>query len=78
VTRRRTPPCVAEAALGRIGKARAKVRRHVWHLLGRRPGGFPWLTVAGKLLTGWIVIDMDATLITAHSDKHGATVTFNR
>jgi hypothetical protein len=67
-----------EAALGRIGKARAKVRRHVWHLLGRRPGGFPWLTVAGKLLTGWIIIDMDATLITAHSDKHGAAVTFKK
>jgi hypothetical protein len=29
-------------------------------------GGFAWLTVAGKLLTGWVVIDLDATLITAH------------
>ena len=34
--------------------------------------------MAGKLLTGWVVIDMDATLITAHSDKTGAAVTFKR
>ena len=35
-------------------------------------GGFPWVQVAGKALTGWLVIDMDATLITAYSDKDGA------
>jgi hypothetical protein len=57
------------AMLGRIGKARAKVRARVWDLLARRPDGFPWLSVAGKVLTGWVVIDLDATLITAHSDK---------
>jgi hypothetical protein len=34
--------------------------------------------VAGKLLTGWVVIDLDATLITAHSDKQGAAATFKR
>lgn len=35
----------------------------------RRPGGFPWLTVAGKRLTGWTVIDLDATVITAASKR---------
>ena len=32
--------------------------------------------MAGKLLAGWLVIDLDATLITAHSDKEGAAPTF--
>jgi hypothetical protein len=64
--------------LGRIAKARAKVRARVWDLLERRPDGFPWLAVAGKVLTGWVVIDLDATLITAHSDKQGAAATFKR
>jgi hypothetical protein len=73
---RRTLDSLDDQALARIAKARAKVRRHVWQLLARRPGGFCWLAVAGKLLTGWVVIDMDATLLTAHSDKRGAAVTF--
>jgi hypothetical protein len=29
------------------------------------PAGFPWLVIAGKALMGWVVIDMDATLVTA-------------
>jgi len=77
-TVRRTLDSLDTTALTRIAKARAKVRRHVWDLLARRPGGFPWLNVAGKLLSGWVVIDMDATLITAHSDKNGAAVTFKK
>jgi hypothetical protein len=67
-----------DTALRRIAKARARVRARVWDLLARRPQGFPWLTVAGKLLTGWVVIDLDATLITAHSDKQGAAATFKK
>lgn len=62
----------------RIARARAKARRHVWSLLHLRPGGFPWLTVAGKRLTGWIVIDMDATIILSSSKKQGATATFKK
>ncbi|MGP4105219.1 transposase, partial [Nonomuraea sp. KM90] len=67
-----------EAMLARIAKMRAQVRRRLWRLLHLRPGGFPWLTVAGKRLRGWIVIDIDATIITATSDKHGAAVTFKK
>jgi hypothetical protein len=63
--------------LRRVAAVRARVRAHVWHLLTLRPGGFPWLSVAGKLLTGWVVIDIDATLIGAHSAKAGAAVTFS-
>ncbi|MEO3807344.1 IS1380 family transposase [Nonomuraea sp. B1E8] len=62
----------------RIARARARVRRHVWDLIAATETGFPWLVVAGKLLTGWIVIDVDATLITAHSDKQGASATFKK
>ncbi len=32
--------------------------------------------MAGKLLAGWLVIDLDGTLITARSDKEGAAPTF--
>lgn len=67
-----------QVTLGKIAKARAKARRRVWDLIAGRPGGFPWLLVADKLLDGWIVIDLDATLITAHSDKQGAAVTFKK
>lgn len=62
----------------RIARARAKVRAHVWTLIETTAPGFPWLAVAGKLLTGWIVIDIDATLITAHSAKQGAAATFKK
>ncbi|MFB7601147.1 IS1380 family transposase [Streptomyces sp. NPDC056160] len=77
-TARRTLAMLDGATLAKIAKARAKVRRHVWSLLHLRPGGFPWLTVAGKRLTGWIVIDLDATIITAASKKAGAAVTFKK
>ncbi|MEH0628472.1 transposase [Streptomyces stelliscabiei] len=50
----------------------------MWSLLHLRPGDFPLLTVPGKRLTGWIVIDLDATVITAASKKAGAAVTFKR
>jgi hypothetical protein len=50
----------------------------VWSLIAARPAGFPWLAIAGKILTGWLVIDLDATLITAHSDKEGAAPTFKK
>ena len=55
------------AMLDRIARARAKARAHAWTLIEGTPAGFPWLAIAGKALTGWVVIDMDATLITAFS-----------
>ena len=65
------------SALDRIARARAKARAHVWQLIEGTPAGFPWLVIAGKALTGWLVIDMDATLVTASSDKEGAAPTSN-
>jgi hypothetical protein len=38
-------------------------------LIEATPAGFPWLVIAGKTLTGWLVIDMDATLVTARSTR---------
>ncbi|WUP22279.1 transposase (plasmid) [Streptomyces sp. NBC_00271] len=77
-TARRTLAALDAATLVKIAKVRARVRRQVWSLLHLRPGGFPWLAVAGKRLTGWIVIDIDATIITAASKKAGAAVTFKK
>jgi len=51
----------------RIARARAKARAHAWTLIEGTAAGFPWLVIAGKALTGWVVIDMDATLVTAHT-----------
>lgn len=62
----------------RIARARARARAQAWNLISRTERGFPWLEVAGKTLTGWVVIDMDATLITAHSDKEKAAPTWKK
>jgi hypothetical protein len=64
------------AMLDRIARARAKARARVWDLIEGSPGGFPWLAIAGKVLAGWLVIDLDATLVTASSDKEGAAATW--
>jgi len=60
----------------RIAKARARVRARVWELLAERGAGFPWLVILGKELVGWVVLDLDATIITASSKKQGATGTY--
>ena len=57
------------AVLDRIARARARARAHAWKLIQATPAGFPWLEIAGKTLAGWVVIDMDATLVTAHSTR---------
>ena len=58
--------------------ARAKARAHAWTLIAGTAAGFPWPVIAGKELTGWVVIDMDATLVTAYSDKEGAAPTWKK
>ena len=75
-TVRRTLELADPATLDKIARARAAVRARVWQLICATPAGFPWLAIAGKLLAGWLVIDLDATLITARSDKEGAAPTF--
>jgi hypothetical protein len=75
-TLRRTLDLAGPATLEKIAQARARIRAHVWDLTAARPGGFPWLEIAGRTLTGWTVIDMDATLITARSPKERAAATY--
>ncbi|MGW1008242.1 transposase [Streptomyces sp. NPDC002520] len=75
-TMRRLLAELDDKTLRKIAKVRRRVRRQVWMLLHLRPGGFPWLTVAGRELTGWIVVDLDATVITSASRKEGAAATF--
>jgi hypothetical protein len=68
----------APAMLDRVARARAKARERAWKLIEATPAGFPWLAIAGKTLAGWLVIDMDATLVTACSDKEGAAPTWKK
>lgn len=55
-----------EGSLAAIGSARAQARARVWST--SRPTGDE----------GPVVIDVDATLVSAHSEKEGATPTFKR
>jgi hypothetical protein len=64
------------AALARIAKARAKVRRHVWDLIEARHGGIPPARAAGRDLGEVTVVRLDATAVVAHSDKQQARGTF--
>jgi hypothetical protein len=77
-TVRRTLELADSRTLARTATARKRARARAWDLIAARPGGFPWLEVAGKLLPGWLAIDLDATLITARSDKEGAAPTWKR
>ena len=60
------------AALKRSEVVRAKVRRHVWAQLPTLPAS----QVADTDLGGVVVLDVDATLVTAHSEKGQAAPTF--
>ena len=75
-TVRRVLDLASDLVLVRVAQARARIRRHAWKLISQTPDGFPWIDVAGRALTGWTVIDMDGTLITAYSDKDGAAPTW--
>ena len=67
---------VGPGALTRIEKARAKVRARVWDLI---PGGLPASKVAGTTLpAGLVVLDVDATIVIAHSENEQATRTFKK
>src|SRR5687768_274159 len=56
----------------RVEKARARIRRHVWNLLPCVPAS----KVAGTDLAEIVVLDVDATLVSAHSEKEQAAATF--
>ncbi|MEO3936386.1 transposase [Dermatophilaceae bacterium Soc4.6] len=64
----RTLKGLTPAVAKRIDQARAKVRAHVWSQL---PGGVPSSKVADSDLGDVVVLDVDATLVTAHSTGIG-------
>ncbi len=57
----------------RIAKARARVRTRVWTLVGQ----VPTARAAGRDIgAGVVVLDVDSTIVLAHSDKEGAAATY--
>jgi hypothetical protein len=71
----RTLDEVTASRLRKIQKARARVRRHVWAQLA---DGLPSSRVAGTVLDDVVVLDVDATVVIAHSEKENAAATFKR
>ena len=67
---------IDEVMLGQIRLARAAARDRAWLARGELTGTeLPGSRAAGRLLEQ-VVIDLDATLVTAHSDKEGAAGNF--
>ncbi len=66
---------VTAGRLKKIATARARTRRHVWSQL---TGGVPPSQVAGTDLGPTVVLDVDATIVIAHSEKEQAAPTFKR
>jgi len=66
----------APGMLAKVRQARAEARDRAWLARGELTGSeLPGSRAAGKLI-GQVVIDLDATLVTAHSDKEGARGNF--
>ena len=59
-------------AVAAIREVRAQARVAVW---GRRR---PLAGIPGRRQGGQVIVDLDSTLVTAHSDKEGAAPTFKR
>ncbi|MCX4406102.1 MULTISPECIES: IS1380 family transposase [unclassified Streptomyces] len=75
-TLRRALAAIDTPVAARVERARAAIRHVVWTLLALRPGGFPWIAICARELTGWYVLDLDATIVTCASRKEGAAGTF--
>jgi Transposase DDE domain group 1 len=64
---------IGEVQLRRIARARAKARARMWRLFG----GPPAARAGGREIGARIVVlDVDATLLIAHSEKEGAAPTY--
>ncbi|MEI2775605.1 MAG: transposase [Tetrasphaera sp.] len=67
---------LADPPAKRVAAARAKTRARVWELM---PDGLPAARVADTLLpTDLVVLDVDATIVLAHSEKEHAARTFKK
>jgi hypothetical protein len=63
---------VDPAALVKVARARAKVRRYVWSRLPTLPAS----RAGGGDLGSVVVLDVDSTIVLAHSEKEGAEATY--
>ena len=66
---------VGEPVLEEVKVARAAARERAWLLRGEAGRQLSTLRCAGTVVPG-LVIDVDATLVTCHSEKQGAAPTF--
>lgn len=65
------------AALTRLRSARATAREVAWLQAAETTGGIPAARAGGRDLPG-LVLDLDATLVTCHSEKEQAAATYKR
>ncbi|MEV6949314.1 hypothetical protein AB0N07_46900 [Streptomyces sp. NPDC051172] len=75
-TLRRALEAIDAPVAARVERVRAVIRRVVWTWPALRPGGFAWISVCGRELSGWYVPGLDATVVTCTSRKEGAAGTF--
>jgi hypothetical protein len=66
---------VDDTLFGQLKTARAAARERAWLLRGEAGRTLPTVRCAGMVVPG-LVIDVDATLVTCHSEKEGAAPTF--
>jgi Transposase DDE domain group 1 len=68
---------IGPAALAALRTARAAAREVAWLQAAETRGGVPASRAGGRDLAG-LVLDLDATLITCHSEKEQAAATYKR
>ncbi len=68
---------VDPAALARLRSARAAAREGVWLQAAETRNGIPAARAGGHGLPG-LILDIDATLVTCHSEKEQAAATYKR
>jgi hypothetical protein len=66
---------VGESLLDQVKLARTVARERAWLLRGEAGRSVPAVRCAGTVVPG-LVIDLDATLVTCHSEKQGCAATF--
>lgn len=66
---------VDETALASLASARAQAREVAWLQAAEHGEGMPVVRAAGRMLPG-LVLDLDATLVTCHSEKDQAAPTY--
>ena len=68
--------CGGDRTARKVAAAVNGARRQAWARIGARHGGLPGVRVADRVLDGVTCIRLDATVVTAHSDKEGAEPNF--